>query len=91
MTGEGVGGGNGDSPVAGEGVASGDSGAVGCSIAVAVPRGGCALGCEVAVPRGGCAFGAVVADGVAELSGPDPAQVASSVTAMLMVRREITN
>ena len=76
MTGEGVAGGNGDSPVAGEGVASGDSGAVGCA---------------VAVPRGGCALGAVVADGVAELSGPDPAQAASSVTAMLMVRREITN
>jgi hypothetical protein len=52
---------------------------------MAVPRGGCAS------PTGGCALGAVVADGVAVLPGPDPAQAVSNAVAMLMTMKEIRN
>ncbi len=69
------------------GVASGDSGAVSCGVAVAVPRGGCALGTGAAVGWG-MAVGAVVADGVAGLTGPDPAQAVSQMS--VRTRRAIS-
>jgi hypothetical protein len=80
-----VGDGSGDSGADGVGVASGDSGAVGCGVAV-----GCegVVGRGVAVPGEGCALGAVVADGVAELPGPDPAQATSKLL-ITMIRRTV--
>ncbi len=70
---------------AGVGVASGDSGAVGSAVVVAVPRGGCAAGCVVGVPRGGSA------PGVAVLPGPDPAQAVSKLLMTIMRRTLIAS